>query len=115
MRKGQYPWFLIIILIIGYAGFHLIGLVLAGIGLFLGYYFSVRRHPRIRHIGWRSCNGTGERRGSFFTWTFHRCPDCGGGRLIRWGAGHFGTTPVKAEYRRGIEARRRAREQARWR
>jgi hypothetical protein len=115
MRKGQFPWLLAIILVVGYAVFNVIGLVLAALLLFVAYLVSIRIHPRIRHTGWGSCGGSGEKRGAIFTWTFHKCPGCNGGRLVRWGAGHFGNNPIQSEYRRNIEARRKAKQEGRWR
>ena len=115
MRKGQVPWLLVVILVVGYAAFNVIGLVLAALGLFVVYLLSIRIHPRIRHTGWGSCGGSGEKRGTIFTWTFHRCPNCNGGRLIRWGAGQFGHALIRSEYRRNLEARRKAKQEARWR
>lgn len=115
MQKAHFPWILLLILIVGFAAFHVLGLVLAAIGLFVAYFFSVRLHPRVRHTGWGSCNGTGEHRGGIFTWTFRRCPGCNGGRLVRWGAGQFGPDHIQAEYRRGIEMRRQAKKDKRWR
>jgi hypothetical protein len=115
MRKGHFPWLLVGILVVGYAAFNLVGLVLAALGLFIAYFLSIRINPRVRHTGWGSCGGTGEKRGSIFTWTFHKCPACSGGRRVRWGAGHFGSDPLRTEYRRGIEARRKAKQEGRWR
>jgi hypothetical protein len=115
MRKGQFPWALIVILVLGYLAFNVVGLVLAALGLFVAYFVSVRLHPRVRHTGWRSCNGSGEKRGSIFTWSFHKCPGCNGGRLVRWGAGQFGPDHIQREYRRNLEARRRAKQDSRWR
>ena len=115
MRKEQFPWTLIVILVLGYLVAHLLGLILAALGLFIAYLASIRLHPRVRHTGWRSCNGSGEKRGSIFTWSFHKCQNCNGGRLIRWGAGHFGPGHIQGEYRRNLEARRKARQNSRWR
>ena len=115
MRKEQFPWVLIAILVLGYLVFNVLGLVLAVLGLFVAYFVSVRLHPRVRHTGWRSCNGSGEKRGSIFTWSFHKCPGCNGGRLVRWGAGHFGPDHIQREYRRNLEARRKAKQDSRWR
>jgi hypothetical protein len=115
MPKSAFPLILLIILFVGYAVFSIVGVILAVIVLFIGYFISVRLHPRVRHTGWRGCNGTGEHRGAIFTWTFHRCPGCQGGRMVRRGAGHLGPENVQSEYRRGIEARRKAKQDNRWR
>jgi len=98
MRKSHFPWAIVIILVIGYAGWHVLGLVLAATGLFIAYLASLRLHPRIRHTGFRSCHGSGERRGAIFTWTFRKCPGCNGGRLIRRGAGAWGAGHIREEY-----------------
>ena len=71
--------------------------------LMLGYAVSVLIHPRSRCT---HCNGTGELRGSIFTWTFRRCPQCQGGRTIRRGATVLGLPHVRQQ----AEAQRRARE-----
>jgi hypothetical protein len=115
MRKEQLPWVLIAILVLGYLVLNVVGLILAVLVLFGAYFLSVRIHPRVRHTGWRSCNGSGEKRGSIFTWSFHKCPNCNGGRLVRWGAGHFGPDHIQNEYRRNREARRTAKQDSRWR
>jgi hypothetical protein len=115
MRKEQLPLTLIAILVFGYAVLNVLGLILAALGLFIAYFVSVRLHPRTRHTGWRSCNGAGEKRATIFTWTFHKCPNCNGGRLVRWGAGHFGPEHIQREYQRNLEARKKAKQDGRWR
>lgn len=71
--------------------------------LMLGYVVSVLIHPRSRCT---HCNGTGELRGSIFTWTFRRCGQCQGGRIIRRGATSIGLPHVRQQ----AGAQRRARE-----
>lgn len=115
MRKAHFPWILAIILLGGFIFGHILGLVLAALGLFVSYLISLRLHPRIRHTGWNSCNGSGEIRGSVFTWSFRKCPRCNGGRLVRWGAGLWGAEHVRSERRRTSEARAAARDGHRWR
>ena len=73
-------------------------------------WVSLIVHPRTRHTGFRSCNGTGEHRGAIFGWGHRRCPRCDGGRMIRQGAGTLGTGPVRDEYARRRQARRTARD-----
>jgi hypothetical protein len=115
VRKSSFPWILIGILVVGYAAGHIVGLVLAAAGLFIAYLLSLRIHPRIRHTGWRSCNGSGEHRGAIFTWTFRKCPGCNGGRLIRLGAGHMGAEHIQNEYQKGKRARQQAKDGNVWR
>jgi hypothetical protein len=115
MQRSHFPWALIAILIVGYVLGHTVGLILAGLGLFVIYLGSLRIHPRIRHTGFRSCGGTGEHRGSVFTWTHHKCPACNGGRLIRWGAGIWGAEHIRNEYKRTKEVRKTARQNSTWR
>jgi hypothetical protein len=115
MSKSRFPWVLAGILVLSFAAFNVAGLVLAALGLFVAYFLSLRLHPRVRHTGWRSCNGTGEHRGAIFTWVFRKCPGCAGGRLVRFGAGQFGSAPIQAEYRRGREARKTAKKNRTWR
>ncbi len=101
-----------VILIFSLVVWHLVGVILAALGLFITYFASLRFHPRIRH---GRCNGTGEHRGSVFTWTHRRCGRCNGGRLIRWGAGQFGAGHIQAEADRSKRARAAARDENRWR
>ena len=115
MKRSTFPWAIVIILVVAWAGWHALGLVLAALGLGIAYLVSLWLHPRIRHTGFRGCNGTGEVRGSIFTWTFHKCGGCNGGRLIRWGSGHYGAHQIQAEYQRSKAARARARAEHRWR
>jgi hypothetical protein len=112
MRRSQFPWILAGILLLSLAAWGIAGLVLAGLGSAGAYYASLRMHPRVRH---RGCNGTGEVRGSVFTWTFRKCPRCAGGRLVRWGAGQWGAPHVRAERARGRQARAKARQEGTWR
>jgi hypothetical protein len=74
-----------------------------------------RIHPRVRHVGFRGCGGTGEHRGFFFPWRFRKCPRCNSGRLIGWTAGHYGAGHIQGEYQRSRRARTAARGQNRWR
>ncbi len=106
MSRSRFPWILAGILLFSLAAWGVTGLVLAALGLSAAYGASLRLHPRIRH---RACRGTGEVRGSVFTWTFRKCPRCSSGRLIRWGAGQWGAPHIRAENARGRQARARAR------
>jgi hypothetical protein len=115
VRKAHFPWILAGILLVGYAGWHLVGLIIAAVGLLIAYLLSLRVHPRMRHTGFRGCGGSGEHRGAIFTWTHRRCPGCQGGRIIRWGAGQFGAGHIQAEASRSKRAREAARDQNRWR
>ncbi len=108
MSRSRFPWILAGILLVSLAAWGVTGLVLAALGLSAAWYASLRLHPRIRH---RACRGTGEVRGSVFTWTFRKCPRCSGGRLIRWGAGQWGAPHIRAENARGRQARAKARQE----
>lgn len=112
MKRSTFPWAILIIEVVAYAGWHVLGLILATLGLGGAYLASLWLHPRIRH---GRCRGTGEVRGSVFTWTFRKCPGCNGGRLIRWGAGQWGAEHVRNERRATAAARARARAEHRWR
>jgi hypothetical protein len=112
VRKSSFPWAIAIILLIGYAGWHLTGLAIAAVGLFAAYLLSLRVHPRMRH---GRCNGTGEHRGSIFTWVHRKCPGCQGGRIIRWGAGRWGAGHIRGEHRDATESRAAARDDGTWR
>jgi hypothetical protein len=105
VSRTQFPWAIAIIEILAFGAFHVVGLVVATIGIGVFYFISLRLHPRMRHIGFRGCGGTGEVRGAIFTWTFRKCPHCQSGRHIRWGAGHFGAAPIQDEYKRNIATR----------
>jgi len=114
MRKPHFPWIIAGVLVVGYAGWHLLGLVVAALGLFIAYLASLRLHPRMRH---GKCKGTGEVRGSVFTWTHRKCPGtvCQGGRQIRWGAGLWGAEHIRSERARAREAKTAAKDGNRWR
>ena len=112
MRKPQFPFILVGVLVFSYAAFHLGGLILAGLGLSVAYLTSLWLHPRMRH---GRCNGTGEHRGTIFTWVHRKCPGCQSGRIVRWGAGQFGTGHIRTEYKRGRDARARAKSGHTWR
>jgi hypothetical protein len=112
MRKSSAPILLIVILVVGYARFGAIGLVLAILGLGAAYFGSVRLHPRTRH--WK-CNGMGEHRSALFPWTHRRCGGCQGGRVIRLGAGQIGAPHIRSEYARGRAARKKAQRERTWR
>jgi hypothetical protein len=111
VQRRHYPWILIAIELIAFASGILTG-VLVTVILIAIYLLSLRVHPRMRH---GRCNGTGEHRGALFTWTHRKCPDCYSGRIIRWGAGRWGSGHIKREYKIGQEARRAARTAHRWR
>ena len=100
MSKPQFPWILAGILLFSLLAFHLVGLVLAGLGCGVAYAISLRIHPRMRH---GRCKGSGEVKGSVFTWTHRKCPGkvCQGGRQIRGGAGLWGQEHI----RNGCEGR----------
>ena len=104
----------VVILLLGWANGAVAGL-LATLALAVVYFVSLRVHPRMRHTGFRSCNGTGEHRGTLFPWTFRKCPNCNGGRLIRFGAGHFGASHIQSEYARTKQGRKTAKQDGVWR
>jgi hypothetical protein len=79
--------------------------------LMLGYAVSLLIHPRSRCT---HCNGTGELRGSLFTWTFRRCGQCQGGRIIRRGATVMGLSHVKDQARAQRTARENTKTRQRW-
>ena len=114
MSKPQFPWILVGILFVSFAAFHLVGLIVAGLVCGVAYVTSLRLHPRMRH---GRCKGTGEVKGSVFTWTHQRCPGkvCQGGRQIRWGAGLWGAEHVRSERARVVQAKAAAKEGNRWR
>ena len=114
MSKPSFPWILAGILLFSLLAFHLLGLIVAGLGCGIAYGISIRLHPRMRH---GRCKGTGEVRGSVFTWTHRKCPGtvCQGGRQIRWGARHFGAGHIQGEATRAIQAKTAAKDGNRWR
>ena len=115
MSKGQTLVAAVIIEVIAWAAGHLVGVVLATLGIIIISLVTVRIHPRVRHVGWGTCNGTGEHRGAIFGWRHRRCARCNGGRLIGWGAGNFGSEHIQSEYVRSRQARAAARDGNRWR
>jgi hypothetical protein len=115
VRKGQFAIVTVIVLVVATAGWHALGFILAAVFIFVAYWISLILHPRTRHTGFRSCNGTGEHRGAIFGWSHRRCPRCDGGRLIRAGAGQLGTEPVRREAASRRQARQAARDRHAWR
>ena len=115
MSKGRFAFVTAAVLLVAWAGWHALGFLLAAVVLGGAYLLSVRVHPRTRHTGFRSCGGTGEHRGAVFGWSHRRCPGCDGGRLVRWGAGQFGSRHARGEYARRREARQTARDGHTWR
>jgi len=102
-------WFfgLLVVAIIGHsATIGVIWLVVTA-----GYVLSVVIHPRARCL---HCSGTGELRGSLMPWTFRRCPQCQGGRIVRRGAASIGLPHVRAQARAQRETRRNTTTRQRW-
>ena len=114
MSKPSFPWILAGILFVSFAASGVTGLIVAGLGCGIAYGISIRLHPRMRH---GRCKGSGEVKGSVFTWTHRKCPGtvCQGGRQIRWGAGHFGASHIQGEYAKAKAAKTAAKEGNRWR
>jgi hypothetical protein len=79
------------------AGGMIVSVIVAAI-----YLSSLRVHPRMRH---RRCRGTGEHRGSVFTWTHRRCPGCAGGPYHPVGGGAVGerSHPARGQAREGSQ------------
>jgi hypothetical protein len=113
MSKPSFPWILVGILLFSTLAFHLLGLILAGLGCGVAYLVSLRLHPRMRHA---RCKGSGEVKGAVFTWTHRKCPGkvCQGGRQIRWGAGVWGPEHVRNERAKVIQAKTSAKQNNRW-
>ena len=114
MKKGTFAVTIAVVLAVAVFGNHVLG-ILALLILGGAYWVSLIVHPRTRHTGFRGCGGTGEHRGAIFGWVHRKCPGCDGGRMIRLGAGQFGSAPVRGEYARRREARRSARSGGTWR
>jgi hypothetical protein len=106
MNKRSFFVTLVVAELIGYGSRGLAGAVVVGVIAFAGYAVSVRLHPRVRH---RGCNGTGEIKGRIFGWTFRRCPNCDGGRMLRAGNAVAGSSRYAGLYRARRAARARAR------
>jgi len=112
MRKNHAPWILIGVLLVAWAGWHALGLVLAVIGLSVVYVSSLRFHPRMRH---RACGGSGEHHSWLFPWVHRKCGGCQGGRIVRWGARRWGAGHIVDEHSQAKAARDAARENRAWR
>jgi hypothetical protein len=114
VKKANFPWILIGILVLGFAVGNVLGLALAALGLIIAYGISLWIHPRMRH---GRCKGTGEVRGAVFTWTHRKCPGkvCQSGRQIRWGARHWGAGHIQREAARAMQAKSAAKANNRWR
>ena len=102
-------WFfgLLVVAIIG----HSVAIGVIWLVVMAGYAVSVVIHPRARCT---HCNGTGELRGSLFPWTFRRCHQCQGGRIIRRGAESIGLPHVRAQARQHRQERERTAIRERW-
>lgn len=112
MTKGTFFVVTVATLLVAYAGWHATGAILAALVLFGAYFLSVRIHPRTRH---GRCGGTGEHHGVLLAWGHRKCPGCDGGRMVRWGAGQFGSEAARNEYTIRRQARQTARERHTWR
>ena len=112
MSKARFPWVLAGVLIFSWAAGHAAGLAVAVAVLAVLYWSSVRLSPRTRHA---RCGGTGQKQGVLFSWVHRRCGGCQSGRVIRWGAGRFGSPEVKAEAARNRAALDAAKAGHRWR
>jgi len=110
VRKSQFPWIVVIIVVVATAAWHLVGFILAGLFLLVSYIISLRLHPRMRH---GRCKGTGELRGSVFTWTHRRCPspNCQAGRTVRVGNRLLGSDYIKGQRADGIASKKAALQQ----
>ena len=95
MSKTRAPWALLAILFLSYGIWRLPGLVLAALVLAIGYFASIRLHPR---INCRKCRGRGRFTGFIYTWTWRWCHKClGSGRKVRWGSGAWGSARMREE------------------
>ena len=102
----------VIIEVIAWAAVTVIGVVLAPIAITVINLVTVRIHPRVRHVGWGTCNGTGEHRGAIFGWRHRRCARCNGGRLIGWGpALRLGAHPIRVRAQQAGQGRSEGRKQ----
>jgi hypothetical protein len=90
---------------------HSIAIGVIWLVLLAGYVISLFIHPRSRCL---HCNGTGELRGSVFSWTFRRCPQCQGGRIIRRGATTIGLPHVRQQASQQRQARENTSTRQRW-
>ena len=116
MRKLTWLVVAALALILATAGAGLLGFVVALLILGVPYAVVCRFSPRSRHVGFRSCGGTGEARSRLYPWAYHRCAGCNGtGRHIRAGARVFGPEYAKNEARRAKETRRTRSENKVWR
>ena len=115
MTKGQAAITAVIVLLVATAAGHLLGFLLGLLIVGVPYAISIRLHPRTRHLGWRSCKGSGEHRGAILKWGHRRCPKCDGGRLVRAGNTVFGSPRMRREYWGRKEARKTAKKEHRWR
>ena len=77
----------------------------------VSYIVSLVVHPRARCL---RCDGTGELKGSVYGWAHRRCPDCQGGRIIRWGARRLGLGHVRGQARQNRAHAAATRRHERW-
>lgn len=89
-----------------------LGVILAGLALFVPYAVGVRLHPRTRH---GSCNGTGRHASPFYPWATRRCRGCVGGQQVRHGTRMLGMPHAKSEHRKNTAGIRQRRQTRTWR
>jgi len=95
VSKTRAPWALLAILFVSYGIWRWPGLIAASLSLVIGYFASIRLHPR---TACRGCKGTGRHYGFLYSWVFRFHKDClGTGRKVRWGASRIGTSRVRNE------------------
>jgi hypothetical protein len=92
------------ILLVAWAVYHWLGLLIAGVALAVVFKVACVTHPR---SGCRPCGGRGRRYHRIFSWMFRLCANCGGnGRRIHGAAARFGTPAIREQARTDATARR---------
>jgi hypothetical protein len=95
VSKSRAPWALFGILFLSYGIWRTAGLIVASLCLTIGYFASIRLHPR---IACRKCKGRGRFSGFIYTWAWRWCRKClGSGRKVRWGSGAWGSPRMREE------------------
>jgi hypothetical protein len=113
MGKGAWVLTAAAVLVIATAGAGITGFLLAALILGVPYLVSCRLHPRTAH---HACKGTGRHVSPLYPWSNRRCKGCGGaGRMVRHGSRLAGTAAVRDEHQTLAAARKKMRDEHRWR
>ncbi|HEV2452212.1 MAG TPA: hypothetical protein VGS62_09835 [Streptosporangiaceae bacterium] len=108
--RRSFPFWFFGLLVVAIVA-HSLALGAIWLAVMAGYVISVLIHPRARCT---RCGGSGELRGSVYSWAFRKCPDCQGGRIIRRGATALGLPHVRQQAAQNRETQKNTKTRQRW-